>query len=1038
MLTKATTYWYPAENRALVVPRTEGPFVLDGSDPDAMAMALMHAPPVFFFTSDVAYTQKLEAALGTSPHTGVRHSAFQCMQLNESYFGADPSGEPDPFDPDDLTAYPYIVFGHRLWLRGMIGSQFSDDWNTSLEIQWADEVVRAMGDTSRGCWTGTYLGPFSAFIQGMTHLFQMAHGKRSADANWVYLGGDIQHLALGPITTTTSAPVVDNGIQQGRIRATVSGSSPSWTVDLQYYNGAAWVTVHSVALDIESDMFDPTFNGMAAGAIVGQTQLHPGVPPVAPTFPQEHTWIHGIEAPEFQPFVLDITRWTGRELFEKLEPWIGPLPVTPYPWPLQAADLLHIPVGSGYDPIELRSYEEDLGWCVHLHSYSPLRSYAKADSWGILQPSAAAGGIPFLFCDDTWGAGDPGIPFFVGQRAKYTDMDTWASDRHLFSFGHIMGVPAPGDNGVGVLWRNTGGAGEGELVARCYDIVAHVWVEITTPFDAADWNGVAVDICIAWTGECGDDAQRDDWEFRMLVDNEVVDAALVPDFGSGPLDRATVGPDRRGLTWYEGWGGFLSAFVIYNDALSDDEARVAFTRPGVPFVNPSFELPAEDGCPGGAAAWLWDCYQQVGRWAEFNTYREDLAPWQTAVEEMAAGWGAPYRWRYADAIARLAATGFTAEDVGLLAYEEDTDTEWVLTGYSPITWAQSVTDTNEVWAADLAAVAVISAVFNEGVTAHEDTAEQFQLWTFPGGYTGPPWLDTWGFIAPWEDTIGPGPTGWTGWYDAIFGGHTEPIRSEAFAEAWGNDPFSTAPGESWHPLSAPNGVLRGSALTFPVTIAPDRARMVVFRDTPYGYDLTVTAGTYATAPALAAELETRWQAAAGAASGFEFRSWSDGDDAGVEFGWDGSTATSGMFMLGVLESAKYNDAREALGFDRFGPRGRRTDLSYPVTLLPSAPAGATADDRLLLDSWTMLEVAILTEPRYATDTPVEYGLQHAIFDAIVPDPSWLEEFTLDGWVAIGATWKVHYDPGDLVAAVFTGATTMEQFLASEWPDELWT
>lgn len=46
----------------------------------------------------------------------------------------------------------------------------------------------------------------------------------------------------------------------------------------------------------------------------------------------------------------------------------------------------------------------------------------------------------------------------------------------------------------------------------------------------------------------------------------------------------------------------------------------------------------------------------------------------------------PYNWSYADATARLAATGFTAADVGKLARQTDDNSLWMLTDDSPETW----------------------------------------------------------------------------------------------------------------------------------------------------------------------------------------------------------------------------------------------------------------------------------------------------------------------------------------------------------------
>jgi len=41
---------------------------------------------------------------------------------------------------------------------------------------------------------------------------------------------------------------------------------------------------------------------------------------------------------------------------------------------------------------------------------------------------------------------------------------------------------------------------------------------------------------------------------------------------------------------------------------------------------------------------------------------------------------------YANQAARLAATGFTVDDFGKVAYQEDTDTYWRLENWSPISW----------------------------------------------------------------------------------------------------------------------------------------------------------------------------------------------------------------------------------------------------------------------------------------------------------------------------------------------------------------
>ena len=47
---------------------------------------------------------------------------------------------------------------------------------------------------------------------------------------------------------------------------------------------------------------------------------------------------------------------------------------------------------------------------------------------------------------------------------------------------------------------------------------------------------------------------------------------------------------------------------------------------------------------------------------------------------------------YADATARLAATGFTVKDVGRVAQQDSDSSFWLLVGYSPITWVLLGTD----------------------------------------------------------------------------------------------------------------------------------------------------------------------------------------------------------------------------------------------------------------------------------------------------------------------------------------------------------
>lgn len=48
----------------------------------------------------------------------------------------------------------------------------------------------------------------------------------------------------------------------------------------------------------------------------------------------------------------------------------------------------------------------------------------------------------------------------------------------------------------------------------------------------------------------------------------------------------------------------------------------------------------------------------------------------------------PYNWIYADTSTREAATGFTSDDIGGFAFQEDDFSIWVLTDDSPVTWSE--------------------------------------------------------------------------------------------------------------------------------------------------------------------------------------------------------------------------------------------------------------------------------------------------------------------------------------------------------------
>ena len=56
----------------------------------------------------------------------------------------------------------------------------------------------------------------------------------------------------------------------------------------------------------------------------------------------------------------------------------------------------------------------------------------------------------------------------------------------------------------------------------------------------------------------------------------------------------------------------------------------------------------------------------------------------------------PYSWLFPNQASREAATGFIADDVGKLARQEDNNSLWMLTDYTPITWRDTASPTSSL------------------------------------------------------------------------------------------------------------------------------------------------------------------------------------------------------------------------------------------------------------------------------------------------------------------------------------------------------
>lgn len=1040
--------WDPGANVDMIVNPGDGPLAItEGDDPRWPKLVKSWLQPVLYANLDwIGYLQELLFEDGASPAKGARVRGYQYMPKNMSFFGADPAnGEPRPDDAADTFGgqnYRYINCGHRLGLRGFISTFTGDTLNVDFQTTWGDPTGRNAGD-SRGAWTGLVLSLLNAVTGVADHLAYALHGKRLGDVSWEHRGAhvDAPIVAYAP-TGSVAGPW--NAVNSGQVRLLITGGPPAWTVKTQYWDTGlpGWVDLTSAVVDLRNYAvpgFEDLFL-MSGYLFHGATKHFPGAFPTP--VPYQDTYFQEISISQFTPFVLDMIDWSTREASEKAS-WLTGYSTwwdAPAEGRVPAVDILTYPEGTVFGPERLREFDSDERlWAVRFLPDTTATMVGVEDR-KLLTISTVSGETQPVCPADSISLGE-NLPYAYVGRYRFTDLGTWGSERCLVSFGRagFASAPIANLNGLGITWRPNN---DGELVLKYWDGVSGSWLELTAPLRTADYDDRPVDIAFAWTGERGAIVGRPDYQLRILVDGvtlaEVVEPSLVIQgtyasaIGTGnPALRQSF----RGL-WYGG--------ITFVEAASDNDIRHAFDEPGEGgFSNPSFETAAESGRPGEAESWQWESRQQVGGWADFSAYRDDLAPFRFGRESFEGGWMRGYAWVYQDETARLAATGFTSDDVGRLAWQLDVNANFILTNHSPITWAESQVGENQNSLAGLPDAEIAAAVFNAGIPNFEGTAENFDLWgrTWDAmTWSGPPWIDSWNMVPPCEDTLGPygGPTGFDGWYDDVFGTNLDPLCTESFEEAWKNDPFSTAGVVLWHPGTASQGKLRGTSLEFPLTIAPNENQLVLVSDTfaaPARFSLPSL--DYADIGSLVSDLNAVTAANIPPGLGLEWGYWDRDGEQGLTFGWDGVAVNTLWFGFAALESERFKDARGALGIRSFSPGWNHTGVGIPAWVFPSLPAGVDASDRFLVDTWSFSEYFIASDP-YLGLVALEYGQVGAIFDSAVPDPTYLERFTLQGWVAPAAVWIPDLSAVTLNEARFDGGTApVENFIDTEWPDELY-
>ncbi len=1038
--------WDPSVNVDLHVKAADGPLVVSGgADPNWPLFVKPWISPVLFQDNIVGYLNELLFTVGVDPQDGAQASGYQYMPQRLTFFVADPAnGEPLPLDLSDPLggfSWPFFTLGHRLALRGWIGT-VNDSLNVDMQVRWGDGTIRGLGD-SRGAWTGASVAVMNMATLAADHFLYALHGKRLGDVNWEHRGAHIDAPIAAPAATETVLGPW-NAVDSGRTRVLVTGGMVAWTLTVQHWDPGVpgWVDIHSVIQDIRNHAvpgLEDAF-GLVGFLFHGATKVRPGVIP-SPA-PLQDTFFRHVEVSQFEPWTLDVATWGIREFMAAVE-WITGVPPHLFAEEqrVPATDIIHTPLSTATAPEKLREYDDEGGWGIRFgpNTILAMTGYEDRRLLTATYPTATES-VPVCLADDDGPYGSD-LPWAYVGRYKLEDMASWGGNRCLVSFGRIY-LPAPNAvlNGIGLLWRPTNG---GELVLRWYNGAAP-WQEVVAPFRHADYEADVVDVGFAWTGGNSGSTGLPVHQLRIVVDGVTLASIDLDPFGltlgiNGSIISCigTANPVQmqsfKGL-WFGG--------ATFIEAVDDGDLLHAFDPAGSEgFINPSFETSAESGRPGEAENWEWRAVQQEGGFADFSEYRPDLAPYRRGRETFEGGWLRDFAWAYADEAARLAAVGFTADDVGSAAWQIDPNVNFILTDHAPITWVQSEVGENQGSIDDLSDAAVAAALYNGGIENFEGTVEHFDLWGRVWDmmtWSGPPWFDVYNLIPPCEDTLGPfgGPTGFDGWYDHVTATNLDPLCVESFEEAWGNDPMSTAGGQRWQPDTVPGGTMRGEAITFPLTVPPNENQIVILTDVSDPKMFSLPANDYADLATLVVDLNVLVGVHL-AGLGLEFGSWSSATEEGLTWGWDGVTAVAIWFGFAALESDPWKDMRSALGLRSLSPGGNYTGVGIPAWIYSTLPAGVAATDHFLLDSWSANSILISVDPVLGV-VVLENDMVGAIFDAAVPDPTLLERFTIEGWIDPAAVWISDLSLVATTTALFdTGTHDREDFLDTEWPDELY-
>lgn len=977
--------WDPDLLRGKATAAIHGPVAIGSSTDLALLVDLFArlALPVVPPDVRVGYQHDETAQAGgpTDPARGFGRSVPDLMPSGIAFFGADPvHGEPLPSDLCDPilgAAYPHALLGWRAPLRGWSGSRAEGNFQGEWRLRWGDPEIRAPGAT-RGAWTGLVLSLYHAGVRAVQHLLVVAHGKRRHDGSWSYLAAYVDDpLTPGPATVTTA---VADGLDQGYVRVVIAGASP-WTVNLEYGDGVTWTPLLAAPVDFLAYVApgDEGEVALVAAPLLAAAEVQPGVPG---SYPLRDQWVDDLVVPAFAPWVPDIADWSARDWQERL---FGAPPPLVYDPSLRQprADLLLMPGGSVAAPAEAPVYVDGFGAGTRFAATSHAFVAGNADARLAAPPTPPLSRVlPLAACDKNLGGRD--APFAVALEILPEGMSGWPAPARIWAVGDAVTDPPGPLAGLGLYYN------AGRLYARACNATLGVWVETFVDFDPAVYEARGTVVALAWTGAAGGLVGRPNYELRVVVDGVASAAVRVANFMCTGSEESTVGsplPDGTAA----GFAGVLGRVAWFADAVADaDLGPAAFDVPGAGFLNPSFEDASASERPGEAAYWEWRSLQTDGAWAEYNATDPGLDRWRGAGEGFEAGWNG-----------------------------------------------------NEGWVDDLVVTALAAALFNAASPTYYGTTESFEIWGYRDDsvvpvvpYPGPNWLDAPTYVAPCEEVP---PTGFAGWYDALMGTHVAPLAIEGFEEAWGTDPLSAA-GQPWWPGTAPDGVLRGAPLSFPVVVPPDRNAVLLYRDLDASvHRLAIPAATYGSAVALAAAFDAALAGALGPGRLVVCAAYTSAQGDGLDLRWDGATLGAESVWLGIAESERWNDVRPLLGLAALGPGGRQGAVRYPRHLLPAPPPGYAVDEVFLFDPWSLLDFYTAFDANCGGWFAIPYGMLGALFDSALGPGTFVEMYTLAGWVGPTAVWIADYAPGDLTPAMFdAGTTNRETFVDTLWPNWLWT